>query len=103
MKRIFKYPVHIALSALSIEMPAGARILGLVTLRDEGPVVYALVDPDLTPTLRLFAFFWTGETIPEDAGAYVGSFQADASGLVYHLWELDVASALAPGSTGGNP
>jgi hypothetical protein len=90
MKRIFKYELETT-DTQEIEMPQGAQVLCIQT-QNEIPCVWAIVDPDATPTLRTFEIYGTGHNFPEnewpDRRRYVGTYQLRQGALVFHCFEI---------------
>lgn len=72
-----------------IDMPEEAEVLCVQTQRDE-PYLWALVDPKVLTTRRLFEVFATGEGVTEETGGsrqYIGTFQVHGGSLVFHVFE----------------
>lgn len=94
MATIWKFPIvpydeHGMITARPvIDMPYGARILALQT-QDGTPTLWALVDPRSPLAPRTFLITFTGYTVPDDAGRYVGTWQSDL--FVFHLFEAQAA------------
>lgn len=86
MKTIWKFELCSA-DWQTVEMPAGARILSLQTQRG-ALCLWAVVDPSMTPEVRRFATYYTGDPLPDDPGDFVGTFQLDGGSLVFHVFEL---------------
>ena len=70
--------------SLVLEMPEDAEVL-CVQLQQDNPAVWAKVDPNLPMVARKFFVVGTGQTFPEGASEYLGTWQKDAS--VLHLFE----------------
>lgn len=88
MKRtIWKFPVTVT-DEFTIEMPRGAHMLAVQT-QGGVPFLWALVDPEAELEQVGFRVFGTGHdaTSVVDPGAfYVGTFQMQNGGLVFHLY-----------------
>lgn len=89
MKMIWKYDIS---EESTVDMPEGAQILDVQMQRTERPprssaCVWALVDPDRTPVKRALVLYGTGHPLPDDPGAYVGTFQVAGGSLVWHLFD----------------
>ncbi len=93
MLQIFKYPVAIS-DSLTIEMPEGAQVLS-VQIQHEQAMLWALVNPHKPLTKRHFLYFGTGHLItePVDDLRFVGTVQIRGGSLVFHLFEVVVASS----------
>lgn len=69
-----------------VEMPGGAKIL-TCQMQGDTIVLYAKVDPDTPPEIRMFQVIGTGQEIPEELDhEYVGTVQYGP--LVFHVFEL---------------
>lgn len=77
-----------------IEMPAGARILGIAAQRDELQM-WAIVDPDQPREQRTFNMYGTGHPMLDDPGEYIGSVVVMGGILVWHFFEA-VTPAVGP-------
>jgi len=87
MFSIWKYPIPIE-DFIIIEMPADAKILG-VQCQNGKPQMWAMIDPNLSKEQRVFRVIGTGQVIPEQQSrfSYIGTFQIESKGLVFHLFE----------------
>ncbi len=84
MITIHQYPVATAIEHSQI-MPSGAKILS-VQLQNGAPVLWALVDTNTVPCVRLFSIRGIGYPMDgAERGAFVGTFQLGASAL--HLFD----------------
>lgn len=88
MKTIYKYPIE--RNSESLSMPKGARILSC-QIQNGTPTIWALVDPDESPELRMIEVYGTGHSI--NAGAsqmvFIGTVQMN-NGLVFHIFERTI-------------
>jgi hypothetical protein len=87
---IWKYPVPLYKQGMAsadpmIDMPEGAEVLALQT-QDGHPTLWARVEPSRPKVPRRFAIVGTGHAVPDDAGAYVGTWQSAL--FVFHLFEV---------------
>lgn len=88
MSVIYKYRLAPS-TPVEVEMPKYARIL-YVGSQDDGPVVWALVDPRLAPETRTFYVYGTGHPIDDTLGLdYIGTCQTE-SGFVWHVCEKPI-------------
>ncbi len=86
-KSIWKFPLKTTLIQ-QIEMPADAEILTL-QLQYEIPWIWVLVSTDAPNRKFTFEIFSTGESMPENIKRkYIGTYQLNNSGLVFHCFEL---------------
>lgn len=69
-----------------IEMPAEAEILS-VQMQHDRPVIWALVDPKHYTEGRTLFMRGTGHSVGPEVGRFVGTFQMQGGGLVFHLFE----------------
>lgn len=79
--KIYKYKLRyspVPQQYVSIELPVGATILGL--LEDH---VYARVDTEAALEQVYFYLYWTGVECQD--GSYLGSF-IDKGNLIYHVF-----------------
>lgn len=89
MKSIWKFECKVT-DKLSIDMPAGAKILCVQT---QGiiPRIWAEVSPHEQTVSRKFRWYGTGHDIAQE-GAYIGTVQQLGIGgfaLVFHLFEVE--------------
>lgn len=84
---VWKYALE-ATDWQTIEMPGGAEVLTVQVQHGE-PVLWALVDPDNELMERTFRMAGTGHRNLAyfGLGRYVGTFQLEDGGLVFHVWE----------------
>ena len=87
MKTIHKYAL-IATGVQVITMPNNSEILTVQT-QNGVPCIWALVDTDNSPEERVFYIFGTGQEVGDAIlnMIYIGTFQMENSGLVFHLFE----------------
>ena len=84
MKTIWKYPLE---PGAVVQMPAGAEVL---CVQEQGgrACLWALVAPCARVESRTFAIYGTGHPLSDRLGDYVGTFQLDGGGLVFHVFEI---------------
>jgi len=88
---IFKYKIECpAEDTFSIEIPETARILTVQT-QNEQPYIWALVSrkKENKKVYRTFRIAGTGHIINEKISEYIGTFQLENGGLVFHLFEIE--------------
>lgn len=68
-----------------IEMPHDAQLLS-VQMQGGAPVLWAIVDPDATPTTQRVHIVGTGHDLSDDIGAFIDTFQVPDMGLVFHVF-----------------
>jgi hypothetical protein len=85
--RIWKFPLLVT-DLQSVALPAGAKLLS-VQAQGDMPQLWALVDEMAAIEHRTFATYGTGDPIPSDPGAYVGTYQIRGGTLVLHVFETD--------------
>jgi hypothetical protein len=85
--RIWKWPLIVA-DLQSVALPEGAKLLSLQAQGDM-PQLWALVDERAAIEHRTFATYGTGNPIPSDPGAYVGTYQIRGGTLVFHVFETN--------------
>ncbi|MFA6031153.1 MAG: hypothetical protein WC969_14955 [Elusimicrobiota bacterium] len=89
---IWKFPVKIE-DRFVVEMPRGAKVLSVAAQRGE-PFMWAFVDPALPRARRVFRCAGTGHPVGGIAGSvFVGTFQLESLGLVFHLFDLNIEDA----------
>jgi len=69
-----------------LPMPRGAKVLS-VQVQGTAPVLWAMVDPDAPKEERFFQIVGTGWDFDPTGFDFVGTFQCDGGGLVFHLFE----------------
>ena len=72
----------------SIPLPLGAQLLTVRTKEDNTPLLWALVDPDMPTEERYLGIYTTNTAIPDDPGAYIGTFLIYEGSLEFHLFEM---------------
>lgn len=81
---IWKFHISPA-DTIEFSMPVGARILTLQTQFGE-PCIWAEVDDQAPTEIRKFRTYGTGHPMDGDL-TYVGSYQLNGGGLVFHVYE----------------
>ena len=81
-RRIYKYVLRLG---GELELPVGAEILCIQTQYNE-PTLWALVDPDAPMESRRIRTYGTGGRVPDNL-EWLGTFQLDGGGLVFHAFE----------------
>lgn len=87
MRTIYKYPFNIG-DRFVVSMPAGAVVLSC-QVQAGTPCLWAMVETDRPPELRVFGVFGTGHPLPADLGPdseFLGTLVMGR--LVWHVWEL---------------
>lgn len=84
-RTIWKFGIPIE-DSFMIEMPRNAHVLTVATQQD-GPQMWAYVDPKAARELRRFLLVGTGHDIDVGAGRYIGTFQMQQGTLVFHVFE----------------
>lgn len=87
MRTIWKYPLPV-IDRFDLPLPTGATSLTVQMQRGE-PCLWALVNPHAPTTIRQFVICGTGNSVPFDAGNYIGTFQMEGGALVFHLFEVN--------------
>ena len=86
MTQIWKYPIEIS-DVQHVTMPPGAVDLS-VQMQHGRPCIWAEVDSDTTEQeLRRFVMYGTGQSMRQDHGRFIGTFQTNAGAFVFHLYE----------------
>jgi len=85
MKTIWKFPVH---TTDTLPLPADAKFLSVQIQRDE-PVMWFELDLGAKREWRTFKVFGTGHDFED--GRYLGTWQDEMQGLVWHLYETTPA------------
>jgi len=68
-------------------MPAGAKIL-TVAMQIGVACLWAEVNTGaIGKHKRTISIFGTGHRMPDDPGAYIGSFMLDGGALVFHVYD----------------
>jgi hypothetical protein len=87
MQAIWKYPLP-PIGVCNMEMPAKAKVL-CVQVQGGMPCLWALVDVDELKSIREFVTYGTGHVHIAISGKYVGTYQLDNGGLVFHVFEKE--------------
>jgi hypothetical protein len=84
---IWKYPLIIGKNTLTI--PVGGEVLSL-QIQHDTPHLWVLVNPKHTKVGRIFEFYGTGHSIPEDSNdrTFVDTIQIENGQYVFHLFEI---------------
>lgn len=85
MKTIWKYTI--APDELQIQVPKESTVL-FVGNQFEEARIWFLVDPAREKEPRMFRVYGTGHQVPDEPGAYVGSFMMAYGALVFHVFEV---------------
>ena len=85
MKTIYKWTLTVGMTEL--QMPAGAKVL-TAQMQGDQPQLWALVDPTQPKERRVFVIYGTGNSVPDNPGEYVATFQMDGGALVWHVFEV---------------
>lgn len=88
MRVIFKFPLLTG-SYLSLQMPKGAKVLCIQTQGRHNVCIWAECDSTQGMEERKFFLYATGEPMSELSQTYVGTFQLDEGGLVFHVYEVN--------------
>lgn len=86
MKTIYKYTLELN-DRQEIVMPALAEIL-CVQMQDGKAHLWAEVESNATKYTRIIGIFGTGNPIPSNPKAYIGTIQIPLHGLVFHVYEI---------------
>jgi len=86
MQAIWKFPLRCA-DKSTVVMPKGAKVLCVQTQCEE-PQVWAVCDISAEAEERTFAIYGTGHQHESISGEYVGTFQLNHGGLVFHVFEV---------------
>lgn len=85
-KSIWKFPVAVTNEQV-VEMPTDAKIL-TVAMQGETACLWVEVNPDAEGKhYRTICIFGTGQPMPDDPGAYIGSFMLHGGALVFHAYD----------------
>jgi hypothetical protein len=87
--RIYKWALEVV-DQQTLALPAGAQIL-CVQVQYERPCIWALVDPSAGLEPRALLMYGTGHPVSDQAGRYIGTYQLDRGGLVFHVFEAKKA------------
>jgi len=81
---IWKWPLEM-IDHQILEMPIGAKILD-VQMQGETCCLWAMCDPYAAKENRSFTIRGTGQTMPDNPGKYIATFQYSYT-LVFHIFE----------------
>lgn len=84
-KTIWKYQLR-PVTRQVVDMPEGAQILTM-QLQHDVPTLWAEVDPEALLVERDFEIVGTGNGVPPEPHAYLGTWQ-NRIGLVFHVFEV---------------
>jgi hypothetical protein len=87
-QQIWKFKIDPG-KVMVIEMPVKSEIL-CVQMQNNEPHIWVLVSPESEKEERYFELYGTGHDIYSDMGMdrkYIGTFQIQNEGLVFHLFE----------------
>lgn len=85
--RIWKFPLEVT-DSQRVGMPPGAKLL-TVQMQGPTPCLWALVDETIPHRVtRAIAIYGTGNSMPDEPGEYIATFQMAAGALVFHAFEL---------------
>jgi len=87
--KVFKYTL-VPESRQVVELPRGATILrvGADVVVDDNLCLWALVDPDERPEMRIVHIYGTGhEVVTPERLRYIGTAFMRAHSLVWHVFE----------------
>jgi len=89
MRTVWKFPFEID-DLVTLELPAGAKILHVASQISGLACVWVLADPGAAPETRRFRLAGTGHPIDEDPATlkYVGTWLTERGALVWHLFEI---------------
>jgi hypothetical protein len=87
VKTVWKFPLK-ADDAQIVAMPANAHIL-TVQMQYAEPCIWALVNPEMPFEERTILIAGTGHEREDLDGLvnYIGTFQMDGGGLIFHVFE----------------
>lgn len=84
MKTIYKFQLKPAITEHSLH--SGAEILTVQVQRGE-PYIWVLMNPAMEKVKVKFRVYPTGASMEENPGKYIGTFQLEDLGLVFHVYE----------------
>lgn len=88
--RIWKYTLNLT-GLQTVELPRGARPL-TVQMQGIHPQLWAMCDPEQVKEKRTIAMYATGNPLPDEAGAYIATFQSHGGALAFHVFDHGVAT-----------
>ncbi len=91
-RSVWKYPLTPESADISgrhhVMMPRGAHVL-TVQQQHGVPTLWALVDPGVASTVRVFEWVGTGHVVSDlNSSSYAGTVQARSGDFVFHLFEV---------------
>lgn len=90
--KIHKYPLHVT-DLQDIKMPPGAQMLSVQVQRNT-VCLWALVNDTKPASVNYtIAIYGTGNPMPDEPGSYIGTFQLNYGGLVFHAFMLKTEPA----------
>jgi len=88
--RIWKWTLKMT-DLQTLELPQGSAIL-TVQMQGDMPQLWALCDESPgRKDKRHIAIYGTGNSIPDEAGDYIATFQMRGGALVFHAFEVEHA------------
>jgi hypothetical protein len=84
MKTIYKYTLDA--HSQTVWLPAGATILTVQSQRGV-PCMWVMLNNTNCVEARHFTVYGTGDSLPDDAGDYVGTFQEENGAFIWHVFE----------------
>lgn len=92
MRVIWKF--HIQGPDTNFDAPAGARAVS-VQLQSGSPSLWLLCERDSPKAKHRVRCFATGQSIPEDAGDFVGTLQFENGRLILHVFHRQLGITLS--------
>lgn len=72
-----------------LQMPVGAEMLSVGPPRIGSALdLWAIVSPDNPRTGRCFAIVGTGNPLPDEPHAYIGTTSSHGAALIWHVFDL---------------
>ena len=91
MRTIYKYQFQVN-DFLEINLPVDSKVL-TVQMQNDVPSIWVEQDPEREKYKQKFAIFGTGQNMGRADGygtlEYVGTFQMNDGGLVFHLYKIN--------------
>lgn len=85
-KTIWKFHLPIQ-DSVTLEMPAGAKVLHIAATLDGALQLWAEVEAGRPVAARTFLVYGTGFAMPDDPGSHVATVVADP--FVWHVYESE--------------
>jgi len=85
--RIWKWEIKVT-DRQTVMMPDGAKLLD-VQMQDGQCCIWALCDQSAELAPRWLAIYGTGNSMPDNPGEYIATFQMHGGALVFHVFELE--------------